>query len=103
MPELLAIMKSDMERFKTFFHDLVIADCAIEQTHCLINTMGSRFVRSSGGVVVLHHQLEGDNSSLMLRDCVHLNYIGLFIFLSGIQYGIKHAVFHLVGGGWSSL
>lgn len=59
----------------------------------------SRFIRSRAGVVVRHHQLEGDNQRLMRTDCVHLNEDGLNIFLSGLQDGVEQALFLLGGVG----
>lgn len=48
----------------------------------------SRFIRSRAGVVVCYRQLEGDNKRLMREHGVHLNEIGLVIFLSGNQDGV---------------
>lgn len=118
VPELLSVMRSDMERFKSFFQDLVLVwseivprvawngarnPSAIERARRLINSRVSRWVRAAGGVVVRHRQLEGDNRHLILEDGVHLTPIGQDIFLSGLQDGIERAVFLLVGGGRSSL
>lgn len=107
-----------MERFKSFFQDLILVwseiiprvvwsgarnHAAIERARRLINSRVSRWVRSAGGVVVRHRQLEGDNRQLISDDNVHPNDIGLDIFLSGLQDGIERAVFLLVGGGRGSL
>ncbi|KAM3926878.1 uncharacterized protein RB166_009715 [Leptodactylus fuscus] len=113
MPELLAVMHSDLERLPGFFPHLMVvwsemvprarwhgardAETA-ERSRRAINSHMARFVRSRGGVVVRHRQLEGNNSGLLRSDGVHLNDIGLDIFLSGIQDGIEQALF-LLGGG----
>ena len=62
----------------------------------------SRYVRARSGVVVRHRQLEGDNRRLMSQDGVHLNDIGMDIFLSGLQDGIEQALY-ILGGGRSSV
>ncbi|XP_044130444.1 uncharacterized protein LOC122923654 [Bufo gargarizans] len=110
--ELLALIRSDLERFPSFFREVVLVWSevvprvvwqggeAVERCRRTINARISRFVRSRGGVVVRHRQLEGDNRSLMRPDGVHLNEIGLDIFLSGIQDGVEQAMF-LLGGGRS--
>lgn len=67
----------------------------------MVNARMARFVRNRGGVVVRHWHLEGDNSRLMRADGVHLTDIGLDIFLSGIQDGVKQALF-ILGGGRSA-
>ncbi|XP_044158605.1 uncharacterized protein LOC122944427 isoform X3 [Bufo gargarizans] len=115
MLELMALMRSDLERFPAFFPELVVVWSevvprvvwhgardgeAMERCRRTLNARMSRFVRSKGGVVVRHWQLEGDNSSLMRPDGVHLTEIGLDIFLSGLQDGIEQA-FSLLGGGRS--
>ncbi|KAM3920263.1 uncharacterized protein RB166_014651 [Leptodactylus fuscus] len=113
MAELLAVMRSDLERIPGFFPELIIVWSEIvprqrwqgsrdaasaERCRRSVNARMARFVRSRGGVVIRHHQLEGDNSRLLRPDGVHLNDIGLNIFLSGLQDGIERALF-LLGGG----
>lgn len=75
---------------------------AMERVRRTFNSRMSRFIRSRAGEVVRHRQLKGDNRGLMRPDGVHLNNIGLDIFLSGIQDGIEQAMF-LLSGGRSSL
>lgn len=113
---LLTIMKADVERIPGFFSQVVVVwseviprvlwqgardAAAVERSRWTPNISMSRIVRAMGGVVVRHHQLEGDNRSLM-TDGVHLNDIGHDIFLSGLQDGIERALF-LLGGGRSSV
>ncbi|KAM3926882.1 uncharacterized protein RB166_009719 [Leptodactylus fuscus] len=113
MAELLAVMRSDFERLPGFFSESVLVWSEIiprvhwhgsrdaesaERCRRSVNSRMARFVRSRGGVVVRHRQLEGDNSRLLREDGVHPNDIGLDIFLSGLQDGIEQALF-LLGGG----
>lgn len=115
MDEMITLIRADIERIPGFFQHLVLVWSeiiprvswqgarnagAIERARRTINTRISRFVRSRAGVVVRHHQLEGDNRRLMLPDGAHLDDIGLDIFLSGLQDGIEQALF-LMGGGRS--
>ncbi|KAM4025867.1 uncharacterized protein ACNLHF_026304 [Anomaloglossus baeobatrachus] len=115
--ELLTTMRSDVDKFHGFFPELVLIwseiipriawqgardAAAVERSRRTLNARMSRFVRFKGGVVVRHRQLEGDNSSLMLPDGVHLSDIGLDIFLSGLQDGIEQALL-LMGGGRSAV
>ncbi|XP_041439951.1 uncharacterized protein LOC121400603 [Xenopus laevis] len=114
--ELLSLLRSDIARFKAFFSEMILVwseivprlswrgardPDAIERARRLLNARISRFVRDRGGVVVRHRQLEGIDQGLMLRDGVHLNDIGMDIFLSGLQDGIGEALLRL-GGGRSS-
>ncbi|XP_075704640.1 uncharacterized protein LOC142710253 isoform X2 [Rhinoderma darwinii] len=116
LDQLLALIKSDTERFALFFHNVILVwseifprviwrgarnAAAVERSRRLLNIRVSRLVRSRGGVVVRHRRLEGDNQSL-LSDGVHLNDSGLDIFLAGLQEGVQRALF-LLGGGKSSL
>lgn len=104
MAELITIMRADLERLPTFFSKVVVVwsemvprvvwrgarnSAAIERAF---------FVRDRLVVVVRHYQLEGDNRALMMPDGVHLNEIGMNIFLSGLQDGVDKALF-LLGGG----
>ncbi|XP_056385834.1 uncharacterized protein LOC130282023 [Hyla sarda] len=113
VPELITIMKADVERLGGFFSEMVLVwseivprvkwqgarDAeAIERSRRLVNSRMARFVRSKGGVVVRHRELEGDNRRFMISDGVHLNDIGLDIFLSGLQDGVEQALFVLSGG-----
>ncbi|KAM3933227.1 uncharacterized protein RB166_001093 [Leptodactylus fuscus] len=113
VPELLAVMRSDLERIPGFFLEVVLVWSEIvprlrwngsrdpesaERCRRSVNARMSRFVRSRGGVVIRHRQLEGDNSRLLRPDGVHLNDIGQDIFLSGLQDGVEQALF-LLGGG----
>lgn len=56
------------------------------------------FVRYWGRVVVCHRELEGDDSSSLEEDGVHLSPIGFDILPLGLQDGIERALF-LMGGG----
>ncbi|XP_040278588.1 uncharacterized protein LOC120999931 isoform X1 [Bufo bufo] len=115
LAELMTLMRSDIERFSSFFSEMVLVWSEIiprvvwhgardaeaaEKCRRTVNSRMSRFVRSRGGIVVRHRQLEGDNRSLMRPDGVHLTEIGLDIFISGLQDGIEQAMF-LLGGGRS--
>lgn len=53
-------------------------------------------VHAKGGIVIRHRQLEGDNKHVKLHYGIHLNKIGMDIFLSGLQDGIERALFVLV-------
>lgn len=114
VPELLSVIRSDMDRFKAFFPDLILVwseivpravwlgarnPAAIERARRMVNSRVSRWVRSNGGIVVRHRQLEGNNRGLISEDGVHLSDIGHDIFLSGLQDAIEQAIFLLVGGG----
>ncbi|KAM3936789.1 uncharacterized protein RB166_000745 [Leptodactylus fuscus] len=113
MAELITLMRADIDRMMGYFTEVVLVwsemvprvtwqsakeATAIERSRRAINSRLSRFVWAKGGVVVRHRQLEGDNRRLMRPDGVHLNDIGLDIFLSGIQDGVEQALF-LLGGG----
>ncbi|XP_069812924.1 uncharacterized protein [Dendropsophus ebraccatus] len=115
--ELLIIIRSDLERLPGFFNEVVLVwseivsrvkwqgardAAAMERARRTVNARTSRFVRSKGGVVVRHRQLEGDNRRLMISDGTHLNDIGLDIFLSGLQDGVEQALY-ILGGGRSSV
>ncbi|KAM3936778.1 uncharacterized protein RB166_000586, partial [Leptodactylus fuscus] len=112
--ELITLMKADMERMTGYFAEVIIVwseivprvtwqgardAAAVEKARRSVNARLARFVRAKGGVVVRHRQLEGDNRRLMRPDGVHLNEIGLDIFLSGLQDGVEQALFLLGGGG----
>lgn len=73
---------------------------AVERARRTLNARMARFIQSREGVVVRHRQLEGDNPRLMCPDGVHLNDIGLDIFISGLQDGVEQALF-LLGGSRS--
>lgn len=73
-------------------------NASIERARRLLNMRVSRHVRINEGVVIRHRQLEGDNKELMMDDGIHLNEIGLDIFLSGLQDVIERALFMLSGG-----
>ncbi|KAM4026879.1 uncharacterized protein ACNLHF_022756 [Anomaloglossus baeobatrachus] len=113
MAELMTLMRADLERIINFFSEVILVwseliprvvwqgarDAeAIERSRRTINCRLSRFVRSKSGVVIRHRQLEGDNRRLMGTDGVHLNEIGLDIFLSGLQDGVEQALLLLRGG-----
>ncbi|KAM4021087.1 uncharacterized protein ACNLHF_001246 [Anomaloglossus baeobatrachus] len=113
MTELLTLMRADIDKFSAFFSQVLIVWSEIvprvvwrgardwagmERTRRTINHCISRFVHFKGGVIVRHRQLEGTNARLMRPDGVHLNDIGLDIFLSGLQDGIEEALFVLGGG-----
>ncbi|XP_069812354.1 serine/arginine repetitive matrix protein 1-like isoform X2 [Dendropsophus ebraccatus] len=114
LAELISVIRSDLIRMSDFFSDSIIVwseivprvvwngarnPGAIERARRILNTRISRFVRTRGGIAIRHRQLEGDNRRLMLQDGVHLNDIGLDIFLSGLQDAIERALFTLVSGG----
>lgn len=111
--ELLTLMRADIDRIMGYFQEIILVwseivprvvwqgardASAVERARRTVNARMARFIRSRGGVVVRHRQLEGDNRRLMLRDGVHLNDIGLDIFLSGLQDGVEQALFLLRGG-----
>lgn len=111
--ELIAIIKADFDRFPSYFRELLMIwseivprakwigarkHSAIENARRVVNMRVSKHVRRRGGVVYRHHLLEGDNRSLLRSDGIHLNEIGMDIFLSGIQDAIERALF-LLGGG----
>lgn len=117
MDELLTLMRADFERIPGFFQEVILVwseivprvvwqgsheAVALERVRRTINSRISRFVRLRSGVVIRHRQLEGDNRRLMIGDGVHLNGIGLNIFLSGLQDGVEQALFLLGGGGRTS-
>ncbi|KAM4013588.1 uncharacterized protein ACNLHF_003677 [Anomaloglossus baeobatrachus] len=117
LAKLLTTMRSDVDKFHGFFPELVLIwseviprvawqgardAAAVERSRRTLNARMSRFIRFKGGVVVRHRQLEGDNSSLMLPDGVHLSDIGIDIFLPGLQDGIEQALL-LMGGGRSAV
>ncbi|XP_044160334.1 nuclear factor 7, brain-like isoform X1 [Bufo gargarizans] len=105
--ELISLIRFDFDRFTSFFADLIVVwseviprawwngarnQPPIERARRLLNMRVSRHVRSKGGVVIRHRQLEGDNSELMLQDGVLLNDNGLDIFLSGLQNAVERAL-----------
>ncbi|KAM3923058.1 uncharacterized protein RB166_012151 [Leptodactylus fuscus] len=111
--ELITLMRADIDHMSSYFSEVIIVwseivprvtwqgardAAAVEKSRRTINARLARFVRSKGGVVVRHRQLEGDNRRLMRPDGVHLNEIGLDIFLSGLQDGVEQALFRLGGG-----
>ncbi|KAM3929143.1 uncharacterized protein RB166_006927 [Leptodactylus fuscus] len=113
MAELITLMRADLDRVVGYFSEVVLVWSemvprvtwqgakeagALERSRRGINARLARFVRAKDGVVVCHRQLEGDNRRLMRPDGVHLNDIGLDIFLSGIQDGVEQALFLLSGG-----
>ncbi|KAM4021696.1 uncharacterized protein ACNLHF_027016 [Anomaloglossus baeobatrachus] len=110
--ELLTVMKTDIERLAYLFPDTVwvwseIVPRAvwhgaknangIERSRRKINARMAKFMRERCGIVVRHHQLEGDNSALLRADGVHLTDIGQDILLSGIQDGVDQAL-KVMGG-----
>lgn len=111
--ELLTLTRADVDRLMGYFPEIVVVSSemvprvvwqeardagAVERAHRTVNARMARFIQSRDGVVVRHRQLEGDNRMLMRRDGVHLNDIGLDIFLSGLQDGVEQALFLLCGG-----
>lgn len=95
----LRLMQSDLDCLPAFFPQLIVVwseivpkvvwqgvrdASAIGKAHRTLNARLSRFNHSRSSVVVHHRQLGGDNSSLMRPNNVHLNDIGLDIFLSGM-------------------
>ncbi|KAM3917710.1 uncharacterized protein RB166_016655 [Leptodactylus fuscus] len=107
MSDLMSLIRSDLERIPSFFREAVVVwseivsrvnwqgardHKAMERARRTVNARLSRFVRSKGGVVVRHRELEGDNSQLMKSDGVNLNDAGMEIFLSGLQEGIVEAL-----------
>ncbi|XP_069583570.1 uncharacterized protein [Ranitomeya imitator] len=112
LAELLTLIRSDMDKFPSFFPlmRLVWSEViprlvwrgarelnAMERSRRTLNQRISRFIRFKNGVVVRHHRLEGDNSGFLLPDGVHLNEVGLDIFLNGIREGVVQAM-HSFGG-----
>lgn len=117
MDELLTLMRADLERIPGFFQQVIIVwsemvprvvwqgardSEAVERARRNINARMARFVRSRGGVVVRHRQLEGDNRQFMITDGVHLNDDGLGIFVANLRNGVEQALF-LLGGGRTSV
>lgn len=113
VPELITLIRSDLDRIPGFFSKVIIVwseiipraawfttqnGAVIEGARRTINARISRFIRSQGGVVIRHFQLEGDNSHLLRPDGIHLTDIGTDIFLAGLQDGIDAAL-NLLGGG----
>ncbi|KAM4031641.1 uncharacterized protein ACNLHF_019057 [Anomaloglossus baeobatrachus] len=111
--ELWTMMRSDLEKFHGFFSELILVWSeiipravwqgarnaeAVERSRRNLNARMTRLVRFRGGFGIRHRQLEGNNSSLMLPDGVHLSDIGLDIFLSDLQDGIEQALLFLGGG-----
>lgn len=116
LSELILVIRADFDRFPSFFWDVVLVwseivprgiwkgarnPASIERARRLLNMRVSRHMRLSGGVVIRHRQLEGDNRELMSDDGIHLNDIGLDILLSGFQDAIERALFRLLTGGRS--
>ncbi|XP_069585212.1 uncharacterized protein [Ranitomeya imitator] len=112
LAELLTLIRSDMDKFPSFFPlmRLVWSEIiprlvwrgarelnAMERSRRTLNQRISRFVRFKNGVVVRHHRLEGDNSGFLLPDGVHLNEVGLDIFLNGVREGVVQAMHSLRG------
>lgn len=115
LSELLTLMRADLDRILNLFPEIILVwseavprvtwqgarDAgAVERARRTLNARMARFVRSHEGVVVRHRQLEGDNRRMMRADGVHLNDIGLDIFMSGLQDGVEQALF-LLGGSRS--
>ncbi|KAM3917711.1 uncharacterized protein RB166_016656 [Leptodactylus fuscus] len=105
--DLVPLIRSDLESIPSFFKKVVVVWSemvsrvnwrgardykAMEKVRKTVNAQLARFVRSKGGVVVRHRELEGDNSQLMKSDGVNLNDAGMEIFLSGLQEGIVEAL-----------
>lgn len=105
--ELIARIRLDLARFLALFSDVVLiwseivprpawsilGDArAIERIRRRVNHAVSRYVRSLGGFVVRHRELEGENAALMRRDGVHLTPVGLDIFNLGLQSGVEQAL-----------
>lgn len=110
MADLITLIWTDLEHLPSFFPEVIIAwseivprvvwqlvrdASAVEKALWTVNVRLSHFVRSRSGVVLHHCQLQGDNSCLMRPDGVHLNDIGLDIFLSGLKDGVEQALFLL--------
>ncbi|XP_073403570.1 nuclear factor 7, ovary-like isoform X2 [Dendrobates tinctorius] len=110
--ELYTTMKTDIERFTSLFSDLILVwseiipravwcgarDAnAIEHQRRKLNQRMAKFMSERRAIVVRHRRLEGDNSALLRQDGVHLTDIGLDIFLSSLQDGLKQALM-LMGG-----
>ncbi|XP_040296129.1 nuclear factor 7, brain-like isoform X3 [Bufo bufo] len=112
LAELISMIRLDFDRFTSFFTDLIVVwseviprawwngarnQPSVERARRQLNMRVSRHVRSNGGVVIRHRQLEGDNRELMLEDGVLLNDNGLDIFLSGLQNAVEQALVLLLG------
>lgn len=94
LPELLTLIRVDIDRILGYFAEIILVCSevilrvvwqgareawAVERARRTLNTrILDLFTR---GVVVKHRQLEDNNSCLMRADEVHLNEIGLYIFL----------------------
>ncbi|XP_077137893.1 uncharacterized protein LOC143804036 [Ranitomeya variabilis] len=113
--DLSSTMTADIERFFHLLPGMILVwsemvpravwhgakdPRGLERSRKKVNLKVARFVKSKFGIVVRHHQLEGDQSGLLRSDGIHLTNIGLDIFLSGLQDGIEQAL-RLKGGGRS--
>lgn len=113
VPELLTMMRADIERLPTLFQGVTLVwseiiprmvwrlgsdPAGMERARRSINARVSRFIRAQNGVVVRHRQLEGVNDRYMAPDGVHLNGDGIEVFLAGIREGVRMAL-SIVGGG----
>ncbi|XP_075715662.1 uncharacterized protein LOC142750546 [Rhinoderma darwinii] len=114
MAELLSFIRTDLARFQDLFARCVVVwseivartvwrgarnMAALERVRKLINVRVSRFIRSIGGIGLRHQSLEGDNADLLAPDGVHLNDIGLDIFLLDLLDGAERGLALLGGGG----
>ncbi|XP_069839563.1 uncharacterized protein [Dendropsophus ebraccatus] len=110
LKQLIALMCSDFDHFATLFSDLVIVwsevipsvfwfgarDLSlIKTTRRVVNLRVSEHIRSMGGIVIRHKQIEKNYKNLILPDGVRLNNAGLDIFISELRDAIDQALVFL--------
>lgn len=64
----------------------------LNKARAKLNRSIGRFIARNGGIVVRHKDLEIVDDSLFWTDGEHLNFIGLDIWMLGIQEGIERAL-----------
>ncbi|XP_069832586.1 uncharacterized protein [Dendropsophus ebraccatus] len=64
----------------------------INRARAKLNKEVGRFVRRNGGIVVRHRDLEGASPELMDSDGVHLNDVGMDLWMLGLHGGLEMAL-----------
>lgn len=64
----------------------------LNKARAKLNRSIGRFIARNGGIAVRHKDLEIVDDSLLWSDGEHLNFIGLDIWMLGIQEGIERAL-----------
>lgn len=105
--ELLRNIKVDCLRLWTSFPGIIIvwsdivarrvwrharSVSGLNKARAKLNRSVGRFIARNGGVVVRHRDLEVVDDSLLWTDGEHLNFIGLDIWMLGIQEGVEKAL-----------